>query len=201
MQEGAPCHASVTAGNTAVECCFLQVQPQVPKEVLQSDATEMERVLEAANTLVDTLDFARGQLDALTKAGHKRCAGSSHRRRHVLLVANPQGMCALAWICISRVTAGKQKAGAQAGKAWFALHNYTCKPVWCSAKASTATAALHGRVAELARRADLAQTLLGNLVPVSMRDLASTARVRLCSIILYKCCTDHFWTTLQRAQR
>ena len=55
----------------------LQAQLQVPKEVLQSDATEMERVLEAANARVDALDFARGQLDALTKAGHKRCASQS----------------------------------------------------------------------------------------------------------------------------
>ena len=46
----------------------------MPKEVLQADATELERVLEAANTLVDILGFASAQLDALTKAGHKRRA-------------------------------------------------------------------------------------------------------------------------------
>lgn len=51
-----------------------QAQLQVPKEVLQADATERERVLEAANTLVDILSFASSQLDALTKAGHKRRA-------------------------------------------------------------------------------------------------------------------------------
>ncbi len=54
--------------------CALQAQLQVPKEVLQADATEMERVLEAANTLVDILGFASAQLDVLTKAGHKRRA-------------------------------------------------------------------------------------------------------------------------------
>ena len=58
----------------------------------------------------------------------------------------------------------------------------SCKPFflawgWYSAKASTAAAALRARVAELARKADLAQTLLGNLVPVSMRDLATTHKV------------------------
>ena len=59
-----------------------------------------------------------------------------------------------------------------------ALH-LMCGGGWASsAKASTAAAALRARVAELARKADLAQTLLGNLVPVSMRDLATTRRVQ-----------------------
>lgn len=47
-------------------------QLHTPLEDLASDATAMERTLEAANTLVDVLDFASSQLDALTKAGHKR---------------------------------------------------------------------------------------------------------------------------------
>jgi hypothetical protein len=55
---------------------------------------------------------------------------------------------------------------------------HACACLGGSAKASTAATALRARVAELARKADLAQTLLGNLVPVSMRDLASTPRVR-----------------------
>ena len=62
----------------------------------------------------------------------------------------------------------------------------SCEPTllpgdWNSAKASMAAAALRARVAELARKADLAQTLLGNLVPVSMRDLATTRKVQNCS--------------------
>ena len=50
----------------------MQAQLQVPVEVLQNDCSEMECVLEAANALADALDFASTQLDALTKAGHKR---------------------------------------------------------------------------------------------------------------------------------
>lgn len=33
----------------------------------------MERALEAANVMVDVLDFASGQLDNITKSGLKRC--------------------------------------------------------------------------------------------------------------------------------
>ena len=51
----------------------LQAQLQVPVEVLQNNCSEMECALEAANALVDVLDHASTQLDALTKAGHKRC--------------------------------------------------------------------------------------------------------------------------------
>ena len=61
----------------------MQTQLQVPVEVLQNDCSEMECVLEAANALVDVLDYASTQLDALTKAGHKRC----------LHLQNAAGLC------------------------------------------------------------------------------------------------------------
>ena len=57
-----------------IACKLATGQLRVPLEDLKNDATEMERALEAANTLVDVLDFASGQLDDLTKAGHKRWA-------------------------------------------------------------------------------------------------------------------------------
>jgi hypothetical protein len=42
----------------------------------QVDATEMEHALEAANIVVDVLNFASSQLDALTKSSLKRCGHS-----------------------------------------------------------------------------------------------------------------------------
>lgn len=55
-----------------IACELASGQLHVPLEDLADDATEMERALEAANILVDVLDFASSQLDDLTKAGHKR---------------------------------------------------------------------------------------------------------------------------------
>lgn len=67
----------MVAAESALEiaCKLAAGQLRVPPEDLANDATKMERALEAANTLVDVLDFASSQLDDLTKAGHKRWAG------------------------------------------------------------------------------------------------------------------------------
>lgn len=62
--------AAESALDIACQLAFGQLH--VPLEDLTDDATEMERALEAANILVDVLDFASSQLDDLTKAGHKR---------------------------------------------------------------------------------------------------------------------------------
>lgn len=68
------CSSRMVAAESALDtaCKLAAGQLHVPLENLASDATEMERALEAANILVDVLDFASSQLDDLTKAGHKR---------------------------------------------------------------------------------------------------------------------------------
>ena len=47
----------------------------------------------------------------------------------------------------------------------------------CSVKASAAVSTLRARLAELSRKADLIQLLLGNSVPVNMQSLASEEQV------------------------
>lgn len=68
------CSSRMVAAESALDiaCQLAFGQLHVPLEDLTDDATEMERALEAANILVDVLDFASSQLDDLTKAGHKR---------------------------------------------------------------------------------------------------------------------------------
>ena len=49
----------------------------------------------------------------------------------------------------------------------------------CSVKASAAVSTLRARLAELSKKADLIQLLLGNCVPVNMQSLASEEQVIL----------------------
>lgn len=76
------CSSRMVAAESALDIAskLASGQLRVPLEDLAHDATEMERALEAANTLVDVLEFASSQLDDLTKAGHRRCASSNFKR-------------------------------------------------------------------------------------------------------------------------
>ena len=71
---------------------------------------------------------------------------------------------------------GDQVSQAEGHHCQTQLHDLTSS-IACSVKASAALSTLRARLAELSRKADLIQLLLGNSVPVNMQSLASEEQV------------------------
>lgn len=156
-------------------------------QTLQDDATLMEHALEAADAAVAVLGYAGEQLDSVAKTGLKRCLSPLLYRP---ITSTPEAWALFCnrltqihewvWGVTQTVTVqawlGDRVSQAEAHNCQKHLHDLTSS-IACSVRASAAVSMLRARLAELSRKADLIQLLLGNSVPVNMQSLASEEQV------------------------